>query len=108
MRALDLAGWVLASSLVMICSIFSGENYMKHLRHFCLAVALTFALAAAALAGDINCGIVSLPSDPPPASIVEEMPDGDTAKNGESTGDSFADPLTEFTLSILQGLLSLF
>lgn len=77
---------------------------MKHLRHFCLASALTFALTFSAFAGDINCGVVSPPPDPP-ASVMRE---GVTAMNEESTETFFVDPVTEFTLNILQGLMSLF
>lgn len=76
---------------------------MKHLRHFCLVSALTFALAFSASAGDINCGVVE-----PPASVTGTIHTGVTATNEESTETSFVDPVTEFTLNILQGLLSLF
>lgn len=78
---------------------------MKHLRHFCLASALTFALAFSAFAGDINCGILSAPPIPPPP-VTGQMTTGTTETS--ETDTSFIDPMTEFTLNILQGLLSLF
>ncbi len=80
---------------------------MKHLRHFCIASVLTFALTFSAFAGDINCGVVS-PPPTPPAPLTGQMTTGVTATNEESSETSFVDPVTEFTLNILQGLLSLF
>lgn len=80
---------------------------MKHLRHFCVASALTFALALSTFAGDINCGVVSTPPNPP-ASVTGDMPNGVAATNEESAETAFVDPVTEVTLSILQDLLSLF
>ncbi len=80
---------------------------MSRLHRFCIATVLTFALTLSAFAGDIHCGVVSTPP-PPPASVMGEMPDGVTATDEESSETSFVDPVTEFTLNILQGLLSLF
>jgi hypothetical protein len=88
----------------MICPIFSGENYMTRLRHFCVASVLTFALAFSALGGDIGCGIVP----DPPASMTAEVDTGATGTDETSTEITFVDPMTEFTLNILQSFLSLF
>ena len=78
---------------------------MKHLRQFCAAAVLTFALTLSTFAGDIDCGVVA---PPPQTAITGNMATGITATNEESTETSFVDPVTEFTLNILQGLLSLF
>lgn len=80
---------------------------MKHLRHFCLASTLTFALAFSAFAGDINCGVAP-PPPTPPAALTSQIDTGVTTTSEESTETSFVDPLTEFTLNILQNLLALF
>jgi hypothetical protein len=76
---------------------------MTHLRQLCAVAVLTFALASSAFAGNMECGVV----DPPPNPPVSAM--GDTATNGTlSTETAFADPFTGFTLNILQSVLSLF
>lgn len=80
---------------------------MTHLRRFCAATILTLTFALATFGGDMQCGVVAPPPDPPGAVIAETTP-GDTAETEESTETSFIDPVTEFTLNILQGLLALF
>ena len=80
---------------------------MKHLRRFCAATVLTFALALATFAGDMQCGVVS-PPPPPPASMMSETVPTVTATDEDSAEPSIVDPVTELTLNILQGLLSLF
>lgn len=80
---------------------------MTRLRHFCVASVLTFALAFSALGGDINCGVVVLPPDPP-ASVTGEVDPGDTGTDETSTETTYVDPVTALTLNILQSFLSLF
>lgn len=81
---------------------------MKPMRQLCAIAVLTFVFASSAAAGNIDCGAVSPPPDPP-ASITGEMATGATSTMGMSgTEMASIDPLTEFTLSILQSLLSLF
>ena len=80
---------------------------MTHLRRFCAATILTFAFALATFAGDMQCGVVTPPPDPP-ASVMGETTPGVTAATEENTETSFIDPVTELTLNILQGLLALF
>ena len=76
---------------------------MKHLRQLCAVAVLMFALASSAFAGNMECGVVAPPPNPP----VSVM--GDTATNGMlSTETAFADPVADFTLNILQSVLSLF
>ena len=81
---------------------------MKHLRQCCAAAVLTFALAFSAFSGEMECGAVSPPPNPP-ASITGDMATGITAADGRSSTEStFADPVMDFTLNILQSVLSLF
>lgn len=81
---------------------------MKQLRQLCAIAVLTFVLASSALAGDIQCGDVP-PPPVPPASAMGDTSNGITAINGaSSTEDAFVDPVTEFTLNMLQSALSLF
>jgi hypothetical protein len=81
---------------------------MKHLRQLCATGVLTCSLALSAFAGDIHCGDVPPPPDPP-ASVMGNMATGITATDRTSSAeDAFADPVTEFTLNILQSVLSLF
>ena len=68
---------------------------MNRLRQFCIVVVLTFLLGFSAFAGEMSTGIVS---HPPPHQTLAE---GDMAPG-------YVDPVTEFGLSILQSLLSLF
>lgn len=74
---------------------------MKPLRQFCATVALTLILAASTFAGDIQCGAVPPPPDPP-APMMSEM------SGATSDGTYSLEPLTELTLSFLQSVLSLF
>jgi len=72
---------------------------MNWVRRTCATILLTVVLAASpALAGDMPGGVTS-PSPSSDASLTGEMPQGLT---------SAIDPVTEFTLSLLQSLLSLF
>jgi hypothetical protein len=71
---------------------------MNRVRRLCATTLLTVVLAASpALAGDMPMGITS--SSPSGASVTGEMPFGVT---------SAIDPATEFALSLVQSLLSLF
>ena len=67
---------------------------MKHLRHFSVVTILTFMLTLSAFAGDMECGVVASP--PHQASVTGDMATG------------YVDPVTEFTLNVLQSLLSMF
>ena len=68
---------------------------MDRLRQFCAVVVLTFVLSFSAFAGEMATGAVS------------EPPSEQTSVTGEmATG--CVDPVTEFGLTILQSLLSLF
>jgi hypothetical protein len=80
---------------------------MMRLRQFCAATILTIAVSLSAFAGNINCGDVPPPPDPP-ASAMGQMATGVTATNEESAETSYVDPVTEFALNFLQDLLSLF
>jgi hypothetical protein len=83
---------------------------MNRLHQFCGVVVLTFALSFSTFAGEMATGALPPPPPPPPqtASVMGDMQCGFTATNEESTETSYVDPVTEFTLNILQGLLSLF
>ena len=80
---------------------------MKHLRHLCAATVLTFTFVLATFAGDMQCGVVSPPPDPP-ASVLGDTTNEVTVTNEERPETSFVDPLTELTLNILQSVLALF
>lgn len=81
---------------------------MKHLRQLCAIAILTFSLASSTFAGQIDCGVVD-PPPTPPAAITGQMATGITAADERSsTENTFADPVTDFTLNILQSVLSLF
>jgi hypothetical protein len=91
---------------------------MNRVRQLCATTLLTLVLAASpALAGEMECGVTS----PPPSaenSVTGDLPYGVTSTSPSSealvTGDipfgvtSAIDPATEFTLSLLQSVLSLF
>ena len=80
---------------------------MKHLRRFCAATILTLTFALAPLAGDMQCGVVTPPPNPPASVMAETTPE--VTESGEDSPEtSFIDPVTELTLNILQGLLALF
>ena len=92
---------------------------MNRVRLLCATTLLTVVLAASpALAGDMPLGITSLPPSPARASVAGDMPGGVTSTAPSSdasvTGEmpqgvmSAIDPVTEFTLSLLQSVLSLF
>jgi hypothetical protein len=81
---------------------------MKHLRQLCAAAVLTLMLAFSAFAGNIECGAVPPPPDPP-ASVTGDIHCGVTATDRTSSDEAaFVDPATDFTLNILRSVLSLF
>ena len=81
---------------------------MKHLRQLCAIALLIFVFALPAFAGDIDCGDVP-PPPVPPALAMGDVSTGITTTNGtSSTEDAFVDPVTEFTLNILQSALLFF
>lgn len=72
---------------------------MNRVRRLCATTLLIVVLAASpALAGDMPQGLTST-SPSSEASVTGDMPQGVT---------SAIDPVTEFTLNLLQSLLSLF
>jgi hypothetical protein len=80
---------------------------MKSLRHFCAITVLTFTLTLSAFAGTIECGTVP----PPPSTQTatrNDLTTGITVIDEGSAETATIDPLTEFTLSILQTMLALF
>ena len=79
---------------------------MKHLRHFCLATFLTFALGLSAFAGTIECGVTSEPI-PHESAVASDADCSVTATCVMPSGETaFIDPVTGLALSILQSLLS--
>lgn len=81
---------------------------MKPLRQLCAVTILTFVFAFPAFAGNIECGDVPPPPDPP-AAIMGNIECGFTPTARTSDTDTaFVDPVTALTLNILQSVLSLF
>lgn len=73
---------------------------MNRVRRMCATTLLSVVLAASSvLAGNMPQGVTSSPPSPAESSVTGNMPQGVT---------SGIDPVTEFTLSLLQSLLSLF
>ena len=82
---------------------------MKQLRQLCAIAVLTFVLASSAFAGNMDCGDVPPPPPDPPASVTGDIQCGFMTTNGtSSTEDALVDPATEFTLNMLQSVMSLF
>jgi hypothetical protein len=92
---------------------------MNRFRQLCATTLLTVALATSpALAGNMPFGVTSPPPPPPQESVTGDMPQGVTSTSPSSddsvTGDmpfgvtSSVDPMTEFTLGLLQSVLALF
>jgi hypothetical protein len=91
---------------------------MKRVRQLCAITLLSIVLAASpALAG--NMPIIGAPLPPPPQeSVTGDMPMGATSSSTSTETSvvgqipygvtSSVDPVTEFTLGLLQSLLSLF
>jgi hypothetical protein len=91
---------------------------MNRVRQMCAITLLTVVLATSpALAGDMPFGVTS-PPPPPENSATGQMPTGITSSSPSAdasvTGDmpqgvtSAIDPVAEFTLNVLQSVLSLF
>jgi hypothetical protein len=98
----------LASSPAETFNPLFRRKLMKHLRQLCAIAVLTFALASSTFAGQIDCGVVDPPPNPP-ASVTGDMQCGFMTTNEMATAeDTFADPVTDFTLNILQSVLSVF
>jgi hypothetical protein len=93
---------------------------MNRFRQLCATTLLTLVLAASpALAGEMPQGVTSPPPPPPTEnSVTGQMPCGVTSSSPSSdasvTGEmpfgvtSAVDPVTEFTLNLLQSVFSLF
>jgi hypothetical protein len=79
---------------------------MSRLRRFCVVSILTFIFALSALAGDIECGVVSLPTQQP--LVTGEMATGATTNEMSSAETTYVDPVTEIALNLLQSVLALF
>lgn len=91
---------------------------MNRFRQLCAITLLTVLLSASpVLAGDMPCGVTS-PLPPTENSATGQMPGG-ASSTSTSTGASLTgdmpqgvtlaiDPATEFTLSLLQSVFSLF
>lgn len=86
---------------------------MKKLQQFCAAVVLTIAFTFSALAGDMSTPGVVQPPPPPPSNqttTTNEMSCPDATSTGviQTSDASTSDPVTDATLSLLQGVLSVF
>ena len=85
---------------------------MKHLRRFCAVMLLTLSLSFSAFAGDILIPGATTQPTPKSSSIsaTSATPTGEDSSTGDILipGAHALDPVTEFTLSLLQNLLSLF
>lgn len=73
---------------------------MKTLRNFCVALVLTLSIALSSYAGDISA----------PGATAAPLPRQESSLTGDisAPGAVKLDPLTAFTVNLLQGLLSLF
>jgi hypothetical protein len=93
---------------------------MNRFRQLCATTLLTLVMVASpVLAGEMPFGVTSPPPPPPPQqSVIGHLPQGvtssSTSTDASVTGDlpygvtSEIGPVTEFTLNLLQSLLSLF
>lgn len=89
---------------------------MNRFRQLCATTLLTVLLAASpALAGEMPFGVASPPPPQPQNSIAGQMPGpGVTSASPSVTGEmpqgltSAVNPVTEFTLNLLQSLFALF
>lgn len=88
---------------------------MRKLQRFSASLSLALALSIPAMAGDVHTGspLQSLPPPPPPPqSLVYETSEGDTSSTtgaiSEVNDATLVDPLTELTLALLNGVLSIF
>jgi hypothetical protein len=84
---------------------------MKHVRRFCATIVLTLALSFSAFAGDILIpGATTQPTPQQKSSMTSAMPEAEDSSTGDILipGADALDPVTQFTLSLLQSLLSLF
>jgi hypothetical protein len=93
---------------------------MNRFRQLCATTLLTIALAAStALAGNLPQGVTSPPPPPTENSATGDIPGPGVTSESHSTEASLTgdmpcgvalaiDPMTEFTLSLLQSMFSLF
>jgi len=87
---------------------------VRKLHTLCASLSLALALTIPALAGDIHTGqpCTSPPPQPTPQSLVYETSEGDTSSTTGTVSDvndaTLADPLAEFGLALLNGVLSIF
>jgi hypothetical protein len=77
---------------------------MKTLRQLTASALLLLVLSLPALAGDMHCPVV--PPPPPPEEMTRQASISESATAGEETTE--LNPLTEFSLLMLQGALALF
>lgn len=92
---------------------------MNRVRQICATTLLAIVLASStSLAGTMPQGVTSPPPPPPQESVTGDMPYGVTSSSPSAdasvTGEmpfgvtSGIDPVTEFTLGLLQSVLALF
>lgn len=82
---------------------------MKHLRQLCATVVLSFVLVSYSFAGEMATGDVPPPPPPQTTLMTSDTSTEVTATNDRSsTETTFVAPVTEFSLDILQSVLSLF
>jgi hypothetical protein len=81
---------------------------MKNFRKFCAVSVLTLSLALPVLAGDMSAPGVK--SSPQPSPTISATTDSSATALGDMSapGANELDPLTALTLSLLEGILSLF
>lgn len=78
---------------------------MKRIQRLIATFVLTLALAFSAVAGDMPTPGIVEPPPPPSTAVRGDMPCPGVEATSSTSG---IDPVTEFTLSLLQSLLSLF
>lgn len=81
---------------------------MNRLRQFCAATVLTLMLVFAVFAGEIATGVIPPPPPPQHTAIMGGIATGVTISDESSIETAFVDPVTMFTLNILQSVLALF
>jgi hypothetical protein len=84
---------------------------VRKLKQFCASLSLVIALSITVLAGDLHTGATQ-PPPPPPQSLVFETSEGDSSSTtgtiSEVNDATSVDPLAEWALALLNGVLSIF
>jgi hypothetical protein len=88
---------------------------VSNLQRFCASLSLALALSIPAMAGDIHTvapAPLSPPPPPPPQSSVYKTSEGDSSSTtgaiSEVNDATSVDPLAEWALALLNGVLSIF